>query len=66
MTSMQIIVACTRSAACAAHVDSILGTIEAGKMADLLVVKGDPLEDLNALSQVRLVIHGGVNIRSER
>ena len=66
MTSMQIIVASTRDAACTAHLDSVLGTIESGKFADLLVLKGDPLRDLSALSSVSLVIHQGINIRSER
>jgi imidazolonepropionase-like amidohydrolase len=63
---MGVLVACTRNAAQVSHVDSILGTLEAGKSADVLVVKGDPLADLNALSRVRLVIHDGVNIRAER
>lgn len=45
---------------------SILRTLEAGKIADVLVVKGDPLADPNAPSRVRLIIHDGVNIRGER
>lgn len=65
MSSMGILVACTRNAAQVSHVDSILGTLEAGKIADVLVVRGDPLADLNALSRVRLVIHDGINIRAE-
>jgi imidazolonepropionase-like amidohydrolase len=66
MSAMAILVACTRTAAQVCGVDSILGTLEAGKLADVLVVRGDPLADLNALSQVRLVIHEGHNIRAER
>jgi imidazolonepropionase-like amidohydrolase len=66
MSNMSILVACTRNAAQVSHVDSILGTLETGKLADVLVVRGDPLTDLNALSRVRLVIHDGVNIRAER
>jgi imidazolonepropionase-like amidohydrolase len=66
MTNMSILLACTRYAAKVSHVDSILGTLEAGKIADVLVVRGDPLADLNALSRVRLVIHDGINIRAER
>jgi imidazolonepropionase-like amidohydrolase len=66
MSNMAILVASTRSAARVSHVDSILGTLEAGKVADVLVVRGDPLADLNALSRVRLVIHDGTNIRAER
>ncbi len=66
MSTMSILVACTRNAAQVAHIDSILGTLEAGKLADVLVVRGDPLSDLNALSRVRLVIREGINIRAER
>jgi imidazolonepropionase-like amidohydrolase len=36
-----------------------------GKFADVLVVEGDPLQDLQALKNVRLVVHGGVIIREE-
>jgi imidazolonepropionase-like amidohydrolase len=63
MTPLQIIAACTRNAARVADVDTIVGTLEPGKNADLLVVKGDPLTSLDALSRIGLVIHDGVNIR---
>jgi imidazolonepropionase-like amidohydrolase len=35
------------------------GLIEVGRRADLLVVEGDPLDDLGALSRVRAVVRGG-------
>jgi imidazolonepropionase-like amidohydrolase len=35
------------------------GTIEPGKRADLLVVEGDPTQDLAALEHVRLVVSAG-------
>lgn len=35
------------------------GTIEPGRRADVVVVEGDPTQDLAALSQVRMVIAGG-------
>lgn len=62
MTPMQIIVAATRNAAHVCHVEEDLGTLEAGKIADILVVDGDPLADLLVLQNVRLVIHDGVVI----
>jgi imidazolonepropionase-like amidohydrolase len=37
-----------------------LGTVEPGKLADIIVVKGNPLFDIMALSQVEMVIKGGV------
>lgn len=36
------------------------GMVEAGKQADLLLVEGNPLEDLNALTAIRQVIKDGV------
>lgn len=36
-----------------------IGTIESGKIADLLVVTGDPITDLEVLRSVRLVVQGG-------
>ncbi len=63
MSAMQIITACTKNAAHVMRLENELGTLEPGKAADILVVQGNPLEDLQALADVRLVIHGGVVIR---
>jgi imidazolonepropionase-like amidohydrolase len=37
-----------------------LGTIEAGKLADLLIIDGDPLADIDATRAITTVIKGGV------
>ena len=37
-----------------------LGTVEIGKKADMLVLDGDPLEDLGALRSIRWTIKEGV------
>ncbi len=37
-----------------------LGTVEKGKLADLLVVAADPAADIANLRQVRFVVRGGV------
>lgn len=66
MPPMQIIVAATRNAAHVCGRDDDLGTLQPGKIADVLVVGGDPLADLAALQQVRLVIKGGAIIRDAR
>jgi imidazolonepropionase-like amidohydrolase len=66
MTPMQIIVAATRDAARVCRQDATLGTLETGKLADVLVVDGDPLQDLESLARLRMVIHHGVVIRDER
>ena len=65
MTPMQILVSATRNAAHVCRLEHELGTLEPGKLADVLVVDGNPLEDLQSLTQVRLVIHGGVIIRDK-
>jgi imidazolonepropionase-like amidohydrolase len=63
MTPMQIIVASTKNAAHVSNAEKDLGTLEAGKIADVLVVDGNPLEDLQALTMIQMVIHNGVIIR---
>ncbi len=63
MTPMQIIVASTKNAAEVCRLDKILGTVEYGKEADILVVRRNPLEDLRGLLDVEQVIHGGTIVR---
>lgn len=63
MSPMEIILAATRNAAHVCNQDETLGTIEVGKIADILVVNGDPLSNLQVLRDVLLVIHQGVIIR---
>lgn len=63
MTPMQIVVAATRTAARACGREDDLGVLAEGKIADVLVLDGDPLTDLLALTRVRLVVHDGVVIR---
>jgi imidazolonepropionase-like amidohydrolase len=36
-----------------------LGALEAGKLADVIAVDGDPLADVSALQKVRFVMKGG-------
>jgi len=62
MTPMQIIVAATKNAAIVCGLGRELGTLEPGKLADVLVVDGDPLTAIHALTQTRLVLRDGVCI----
>jgi imidazolonepropionase-like amidohydrolase len=66
MKPMQIIVAATKHAAHVCNLSQELGTLEVGKIADVLVINRNPLEDIHALQDVRMVIHNGMIIRDER
>ncbi len=62
MTPMQAIQAATGWAAECVGLDGEIGTVQAGKLADLLVVAGDPLRDIGVLrdrSKLKLVMKGG-------
>ena len=41
------------------RIDDTLGSIETGKIADIIAVKGDPLKDISVLKDIALVIKDG-------
>ena len=45
-------------------VDDRLGTVQVGKLADLVAVPGDPLVDISAMRRINFVMKGGVVHRS--
>ncbi len=49
LTPMQAIVASTKTAAECVALEDKIGTLEAGKLADVLIVDGDPLADIKVL-----------------
>ena len=53
----------TAGNAAIAGIDMETGTIEAGKCADMIVVRENPLDDLNALRNVSMVMARGKLIR---
>lgn len=53
MTPMDALLTCTRNAASAIKMDKQLGTLEAGKLADIVAVNGDPLSDIRCLQDKR-------------
>ena len=59
LTSKEIIEAATRQAAYVCGQADSLGTLEIGKIADLIIVADNPLEDINALDTVMYVIKNG-------
>jgi imidazolonepropionase-like amidohydrolase len=59
LTPAEALFTATRDAAEALGAADDLGTIEPGKLADLVVVDGDPLRDVRDLRRLRLVILNG-------
>src|SRR5581483_639597 len=59
LTPMQVILTATRYPAEVFHLEKNLGTVEAGKLADLLVAGADPLQDIRNLSHIEQVIIAG-------
>jgi len=66
MTPMQAIQAGTRVASEALGWQDRIGTIEKGKLADMVAVSGDPLADIAALERVSFVMLGGKVVRQDR
>jgi imidazolonepropionase-like amidohydrolase len=68
MNPMQAIVAHTKKGAEVIRMSDRLGTLEVGKLADLVVVDGDPLADIKILQnrkKIQLVMKGGEIFRSD-
>ncbi len=48
------------------QMENDLGSIEAGKYADIIAVAADPLADIEALNQVQFVMAGGTIVKDEK
>jgi imidazolonepropionase-like amidohydrolase len=59
LSPMEVIESATKQAAYVCGHSDELGTLEEGKLADLIIVDGNPLEDLHALDKVMYVIKDG-------
>jgi len=66
MTPMEILVASTSSAARVCAMEGTIGTLAVGLQADVLVVDGNPLDDLEVLDDTLLVFHRGVLVEDLR
>ena len=65
MTPMQAIRTATTTAAALLGWSDRIGSIEPGKLADIVAVSGDPLADITELEQVKFVLKDGVVYRND-
>lgn len=65
MSSMAAIKAATSMAARACGVDGEVGSLEPGKVADVVVIRGDPLTDIDRTGAVETVFHRGTQISDQ-
>jgi len=65
MTPMQAIRSGTAVAAELLGWSDRIGSVEAGKFADLVAVSGDPLSDVTELERVKFVMKAGTVLKSD-
>ncbi len=65
MTPMEVIVAATSENARFFRAEDRIGSVEPGKLADLLLVQGDPTKEMSAMRNVRRVMLGGRWVQAE-
>jgi imidazolonepropionase-like amidohydrolase len=63
MTPLEAIHSATTRAARAVGLTGVVGAVSPGYQADLVVVDGDPLSDIGAMSRVRAVFQAGDRVR---
>jgi imidazolonepropionase-like amidohydrolase len=63
MTPMQVLVAATKTGAEVVNALDRIGTLEAGKIADIVACDGNPAERIRALRQTRFVMQSGRVVR---
>ena len=59
LTPFQALQTATTNSAQALGALSDLGSIEVGKLADMIVVDGNPLQDIKATRKVRITVRNG-------
>jgi imidazolonepropionase-like amidohydrolase len=62
-TPQETIQAATRVGAAAAGLRGVVGTLEPDKLADIIVVPGDPLKDISLVTHPKIVMVGGRVVR---
>lgn len=62
LSSMEVIIAATRNGALVTGNGNI-GTVEKGKVADLVILNNNPLDDIKNISTIHMVLRGGIIVR---
>lgn len=65
MPEMEAIQAATVTSSKLLGVEDELGSISKGKLADIIAVRGNPLEDISVLSEISFVMKNGVIYRND-
>jgi imidazolonepropionase-like amidohydrolase len=65
LTPFQAIQAATINPATLLGIDKETGTLESGKLADIVAVEENPLEDIHAMEHVKFVMKGGKIVRND-
>jgi imidazolonepropionase-like amidohydrolase len=66
LSPMEAIVAATLESAKYLRAEKRIGSIEPGKLADLILVEGDPLKDIRLVRNIRRVMLNGVWVEENR
>lgn len=59
MTPMEAIISATKTASELLRVTDQYGSVESGKMADIVAVDGDPIQDISVMTKVSFVMKNG-------
>lgn len=65
MPNEKVLQCATWNAAKMLRLDDQIGAIEPGKIADIIVVKGDPLKDIAVMSDIKMVMQNGTIVVEE-
>jgi len=66
LTPLEVLVAATKTGAECLGRSEDFGTLEAGKLADVIAVEGNPLDDISVTRQVSLVMVNGIVMERAR
>ena len=65
MTPLQALQAATMNGAALLNWSDSIGTIEPGKLADIIAIDGDPIQNINAIEKVVFVMKDGMTFKND-